>query len=85
MSLGVTRGDRVDLLKLSAFVLSRIPTGFTYTEVLEVIKADSVAEQVQKSILEHATVSVAVNLIRILSVNVRADRRGKATKGSESH
>jgi hypothetical protein len=34
--------------------------GSTYTEVLEVIKGQGVAEQVEQSILQHATVTVAI-------------------------
>ena len=32
----------------------------TYTEVLEVVNADGIAEKVEQSILEHASVAVAV-------------------------
>jgi hypothetical protein len=34
----------------------------TYTEVLQVVDGEGIAEEVQKSVLEHAAVAVAVEL-----------------------
>lgn len=42
------------------------PATQTYSEVLEVIDGDFVAEQVQKSVLQHASVAVAVSPCQIL-------------------
>lgn len=59
VSLGMARGDAVDLLQPS-----QLPATFesdrTYSEVFEVIHGDAVAEQVQEGILQHAAMSVAV-------------------------
>lgn len=50
----------------------------TYSEVLQVIEREIITEQVKESILEHATVAVAVDdLVR----KMRRSRRGKTGVG----
>jgi hypothetical protein len=65
MSLRVTGGDAVNLLwgrsvidHTGVAIDARV--GSTYTEVLEVVDGDLVAEEMDQSILEHASVTVAV-------------------------
>ena len=58
--LRMTGSDRVDLLRPSDQVLHADLFDFAYTEVLQVINADGVAEQMKKSILQHAAVTVTI-------------------------
>jgi hypothetical protein len=59
VGLGVTGGDAVNLLHKSATVcFAQLES--TYTEVLEVVEGDTVTEQVEQSILQHAAVTVAI-------------------------
>lgn len=61
VGLGVTGGDAVELLqKISTRDFLGVDNvGQTYTEVLQVVHGEGVAEKVQQSILEHAAVAVA--------------------------
>lgn len=63
VSFGVTGADAVNGLEWSMleYYAWRTPRG-TYAERLEVVHADGVTEQVEESILEHATVAVAGGL-----------------------
>lgn len=57
--LGVTRGDTAKLLgEISFFILLSFSTS-TYTEGLEVVEGDAVSIEVEQSVLQHASVTVA--------------------------
>ena len=67
VGLRVTRGDGVNLLRSSDFAQPWLLINCTYTEVLQVVHADAVAEQVEQSILEHAAVTVAARELVVAS------------------
>lgn len=61
VGLGVTGGRAVELLSSKLVrCLSNLTQHGTYTEVLQVVHREGVAEQVQQSILQHATVAVPI-------------------------
>jgi hypothetical protein len=49
----------------------------TYTEALQVIHGESVAEEVQQSILQHAAVAVAVGWTLVRAGLICLGKRGK--------
>lgn len=64
-------------------------TRYTYSESLQVVHANAVAEQVEKSILEHASVTVPVLPLQLVfspqhTVETRGDKCGVIeTRGHE--
>lgn len=82
VSLGVTGGLGSELLKILSVCIGRRVIR-TYTEGLEVIKGQVVSEKVEKSILEHTSVSVAIDdvsarVTRVTSRCVTAGHAGNA-------
>jgi hypothetical protein len=61
VSLGVTGSDAINLLRrVSKFsFLARYSRKKSYSEALQVVHGDIVTEEVEESVLEHATVAVA--------------------------
>jgi hypothetical protein len=70
VSLGVTGGDAVNLLRKSA-KSNLIQREFTYTELLQVVHGQGVAEKVEQSILEHAAVAVAMDVALVIVQSCR--------------
>jgi hypothetical protein len=60
VGLRVTGCDAVDLLGECQWSIRRLCLHVTYTERLQVIDGDLVAEKMDQSILEHASVTVPV-------------------------
>ena len=65
VSLGVTGGDAVNLLRKSVEAY-HVWLECTYTELLQVVHGQGVAEEVEQSILEHAAVSVAMEVALVV-------------------
>lgn len=60
VSLGVTGSDATKLLgRISKALVLSIVNGKTYSEVLQVVHGDIITEEVEESVLEHATVAVS--------------------------
>lgn len=70
VGFGVTGSDAADLLhnEISRrFRTSQVSIENTYAEVLQVVNAKGIAEQVKQSILEHASVAVATRAELVIS------------------
>lgn len=76
MCFGMARGDAIDLLFQCQLGPSHwLPVdGWTYSKVLQIVQGDFVAKQMQKCILQHATMAVAA---MILSVNLIDEPKDK--------